>query len=165
MLIAKDGQITNKDLIYSPTLRRMNNKQFVERLWRELINGCRLETLEGFVGPAFRDHTPLPGLPDDIEGMRQRLIVLHDAFPDFHSTILDLVAEGDKVFALVRSTGTHDRPFVGVPPTGRRFVIDEMHLLRLSGGQLVEHWGIPDFFAMLEQLGLVSAPWAAAAGA
>lgn len=143
----------------------MNNKHCVERLWRELINGRRLETLEEFVSPAFRDHTPLPGLPDNLEGMRQRLLVLHDAFPDFHSTLLDLMAEGDKVFALIRSTGTHQRAFVGVPPTGRRFVIDEMHLMRFREGKLIEHWGIPDFFAMLEQLGLISAPWAATASA
>ena len=37
----------------------------------------------------------------------------------------------------------------------------EFHLLRLGEGKLIEHTGLPDFFGMLEQLGIVSAPWQA----
>jgi predicted ester cyclase len=135
------------------------NKRFVERLWDQLVNGARLAALDDFVSPEFVDHTPLPGLSSDGEGLKQRLILLHDAFPDFHSTILELVAEGDRVVALMTSTGTHQRTFLGVAPTGRRWTIMEFHLLRVSEGKLIEHWGLPDFFGMLEQLGLVSPPW------
>jgi len=35
----------------------------------------------------------------------------------------------------------------------------------LSNADLVEHWGIPDFFGMLQQLGMVTAPWQTAAEA
>ena len=35
----------------------------------------------------------------------------------------------------------------------------EIHILRLAEGKLVEHWGIPDFFSMLVQLGMAQAPW------
>ncbi|HEV3005591.1 MAG TPA: ester cyclase [Pirellulales bacterium] len=135
------------------------NKRFVRRLWDELVNGARFEALDDLVSPEFLDHTPLPGLPSDAEGLKQRLVLLHEAFPDFHSTILELVAEEDQVVAVMTSTGTHERSFLGVPPTGRSWTIMEFHLLRISGGRLVEHWGLPDFFGMLEQLGLVSPPW------
>jgi len=40
----------------------------------------------------------------------------------------------------------------------------EIHILRLAQGKLVEHWGIPDFFGMLQQLGMVQAPWQTPAG-
>jgi predicted ester cyclase len=135
------------------------NKRFVKRLWGELVNGARLEALDEFVSPEFHDHTPLPGLSSDGEGLKQRLILLHDAFPNFHSTILELVAEEDQVVAVMTSSGTHQRAFLGVPPTGRSWTIMEFHLLKIGGGKLVEHWGLPDFFGMLEQLGLVSPPW------
>jgi predicted ester cyclase len=135
------------------------NKRFVRRLWDELVNGARYESLDQLVSPEFLDHTPLPGLAADAEGLKQRLVVLHDAFPDFHSTILELVAEEDKVVAMMTSTGTHLRSFLGVPPTGKRWTIMEFHQLRIRRGKLVEHWGLPDFFGMLEQLGLVSPPW------
>src|SRR5689334_18864328 len=97
------------------------NKQVVERIWAELVNGGRLEALQELVSPNFVDHAPLPGLPSDVGGLRERLRILHRAFPDFRSTILDLVAENDKVVAFVVSTGTHREDFAGVPATGRQF--------------------------------------------
>lgn len=135
------------------------NKQVVKRIWDELVNHSRFDRVDELVGPDFLDHTPLPGQPSDIEGLKQRLQVLHAAFPDFHSNIDDLLAEGDKVVARITSTGSHQRSFLGVPPTGRRWTIMEIHILRITGGKLSEHWGMPDFFGMLVQLGLVSAPW------
>lgn len=141
------------------------NKQIVQRVWNDLVNRGRLESLDELVSPEFCDHTPLPGQPGDLEGLMQRLMLLHGAFPDFHSTILDLTAEGDKVVALIRSTGTHQQPFLGEPPSGKRFNILEIHIMRLADGKMVEHWGMPDFFGMLAQLGLVSVPWGAEAAA
>lgn len=141
------------------------NKQLVRRIWQELVNGNRQETIAELVHPDFQDHTPLPGMSSGVEGLRQRLTVLHGAFPDFHSQIEQLFGEGDRVAALISSTGTHQRDFVGAPPSGRRFSIQEIHILRIADGRMAEHWGIPDFFAMLEQLGLVAAPWQVAAEA
>ena len=141
------------------------NKQIVRRIWQELVNGNRQQTLGELVHPDFEDHTPLPGMSPGVDGLRQRLTVLHGAFPDFRSEISQLIAEGDKVVALISSTGTHLCDFVGAPPTGKRFAIQEIHIVRIAEGRMVEHWGIPDFFAMLEQLGLVAAPWQVAAGA
>jgi steroid delta-isomerase-like uncharacterized protein len=141
------------------------NKKLVQRVWDDLVNRGRLESLDELVSPDFRDHTPLPGQPGDLDGLMQRLMMLHGAFPDFQSTILDLTAEGDKVVALIRSTGTHLSPFLGEPASGKPFTILEIHIMRLAAGKMVEHWGMPDFFGMLAQLGLVSVPWGAAAAA
>lgn len=141
----------------SQALKR--NKQVTERIWSELVNGCRLEALAELVSPDFIDHAPLPGLPNDVNGLRQRLQILHRAFPDFHSTILDLVAENDKIVAFVISSGTHQDDFAGVPATGRHFSIQEIQILRIADGKMVEHWQVADLFGMLVQLGLASSPW------
>lgn len=135
------------------------NKQVTERIWAELVNGCRLETMDELVSADFVDHAPLPGLPDNVDGLRQRLQILHRAFPDFRSTISDLVAENDKVVAFVVSTGTHQEDFAGVPATGRQFTIQEIQILRIVDGKMVEHWQVADLFGMLVQLGLASSPW------
>lgn len=141
----------------SKSLKR--NKQVVDRIWAELVNGGSLDTLDELVSPDFIDHAPLPGLPADIAGLRQRLQILHRAFPDFQSTILDLVAEHDKVVAFVVSSGTHRDDFAGVPATGKRFTIQEIQILRIVEGKMVEHWQVADLFGMLVQLGLAHSPW------
>ncbi len=73
-------------------------------------------------------------------------------------TIEDITAEGDKVWARLTARGTHRGPFMGLPPTGRPIEIDVIDICRFEGGQLVEHWGVPDRFGMLEQLGLLPGP-------
>jgi predicted ester cyclase len=154
------GALPNKDRVIRPTTTSADqHKRIVERIWAELVNGSRPESLDELVSHDFVDHAPLPGLSSDVEGLRQRLAMLRSAFPDFHSAILDLVAEGDKVVAFVLSSGTHHGDFAGVAPTGRRFAIQEIQILRVVGGKMVEHWQVADLFGMFVQLGLASSPW------
>jgi predicted ester cyclase len=51
------------------------------------------------------------------------------------------------------SRGTHRGPFFGLPPTGKPFTITVFDVCRFEAGRIVEHWGVPDRFALLEQLG------------
>ena len=55
---------------------------------------------------------------EGVEGFRRYVQLVRDAFPDFHNTIEDLIAEDDRVAARLRYTGTHSGPLFGVAPTG-----------------------------------------------
>ena len=48
--------------------------------------------------------------------------------------------------------GTNRGGFMG-PPNGKSFEITVFDQLRFQDGLIVEHWGSPDRFAMLVQLG------------
>ena len=62
--------------------------------------------------------------------------------------------------AAVRWTlrGTHEGEWLGIPPTGRRFEIPGMYMIRIQNGKIVEEWRNADRLAMLQQLGVVPAP-------
>lgn len=47
---------------------------------------------------------------------------------------------------------------MGHPPTGRRIEVDVFDICRFEDGQMVEHWGVPDRFTLIEQLGLLPVP-------
>jgi ketosteroid isomerase-like protein len=66
-------------------------------------------------------------------------------------TIQDLVESGDKVWARSRATGTD-------PHTGKSVSIDVIDICRFDNGKLVEHWGVPDRFALLHQIGALPPP-------
>jgi len=77
-----------------------------------------------------------------------------DSFPDFRMEIADLVADGEKVAAHFRCSGTHLGEWMGHPPTGRRFQdIDEIYIFRVSGGKLAGAFGVEDNVARIRQLG------------
>jgi predicted ester cyclase len=69
--------------------------------------------------------------------------------------ILDLVADGEKVAAHFRCSGTHLGEWMGHPPTGRRFQdIDEIYIFRVSDGKLARAFGVEDNMRRVRQLGL-----------
>ena len=80
------------------------------------------------------------------------------AFPDFHHTVEDLVAEGDKVVPRLTLRGTHQGDFQGLPPTGKQVTFSGINVMRLEDGKIVEHWSIGDTLGMLQQLGAIPAP-------
>lgn len=74
----------------------------------------------------------------------------------------DIVAADDKVWARLRGRGTHAGQVLG-GPTGKPFDITIIDIARFRDGKLVEHWGVPDRFAQMQQLGLLQrGPQAAA---
>ncbi len=96
-----------------------------------------------------------------------RVRVLEDifnTFPDYHSEILEMVAEGDSVVVRSRVSGTHrgvgklavnGGMLVGVPPTQKRFEVETIHWYKLRDGKIVEHYAGRDDVGMMRQLGLV----------
>lgn len=95
------------------------------------------------------------GLSSDLAGFKGDIAGLRRAFPDLHLTIEEMAADGDKVWARSTARGTHLGPFMGLPATGRAFEIAVVDICRFAGGRIVEHWGVPDRFALMQQLGLV----------
>ena len=97
------------------------------------------------------------GLHNTIEGLEQDIRFLRKAFPDLELTIEDMVSEGDKVWALSTARGTNRGGIMG-PPNGKHFAITVFDLCRFEDGKIVEHWGSPDRFSQLVQLGLLHMP-------
>lgn len=80
---------------------------------------------------------------------------VHGAVPDMSFTIEDSVVDGDRVWVRVRGRGTNTGPFFG-PPSGRPIDITVFDQARVVDGQIVEHWGVPDRFALLAQTGVLA---------
>ena len=47
---------------------------------------------------------------------------------------------------------------MGIPATGRQASWQEVHIVRLFGGKVVESWALVDQLGMLVQLGVMPAP-------
>jgi predicted ester cyclase len=65
-----------------------------------------------------------------------------------------MVADGDKVWARMTARGTNFGGFMG-SPNGKSFVATVFDMCRFEDGRVIEHWGSPDRFAILSQLGLL----------
>jgi steroid delta-isomerase-like uncharacterized protein len=79
------------------------------------------------------------------------------AFTEVHTSIDDLIGEGDKVVLRWTTTGTNTGPYGSVPPTGRVVTMTGVDVYRLDGGHIVEAWSMWDALGAYRQLGLVDA--------
>ena len=130
------------------------NKNLVRRYYEESFYQGRQDILHEFVSSDFIDHTPSPGMPPGIEGMKLIHSMVHNAFHDIHVDIDDLIAEGDKIVARFTVSGSHKGEFMGMSPTGKKTSIMEIRIYRIEGRKIVEHWGLLDQGTMMQQLGL-----------
>ena len=129
-----------------------DNKALVQRFFEEVINQRNLAALDQFAHPGGVNHTVPPGMPQE---SNQFLGQYLNAFPDVKATVEDLMADGDKVVARVSYRGTHQGAFRGIPPTGKQIAVTGINIFRIADGKLVEHWGLTDRLAVLQQLGVV----------
>ena len=122
-------------------------RRYVDAVWHD---GAPVAP---FFAPGYRRHLS-PALPP-LTGAEQqaRVAAFRLAFPDLRFTVDDLVAEGDRVVFRATMRGTHLGPFRGVPPTGRRIEGAVLDVVRVEGGRFAEHWGGPDLWDLLRQLG------------
>jgi predicted ester cyclase len=79
---------------------------------------------------------------------------VHRAVPDIAFTIEDSVERDDTIWMRARGRGTASGPFFGAP-SGRPIDITMVDIARVRDGRVVEHWGVPDRFALLAQTGLL----------
>ena len=98
----------------------------------------------------------VPGRPEPMQGPAGYLAIIgmmREGFPDIQWTLEEMVAESDKVAARFTMRGTHQGPFFGVAPTGKKITVQAMNLYRLSNGKFVEERGQPDMLGLLQQIG------------
>lgn len=127
----------------------------VERLERLVLEGFGrgdLSVLNEVVAEDLIEHQQ--GMPQDREGLKNVIRTLRQSFPDLSYTVVQMVADEDKVWGHFRSKGTNEGPFMGQPPTGKTMEIDVIDIARFEDGKIVEHWGVPDRLGVLLQLGL-----------
>src|SRR5260370_16676695 len=77
------------------------------------------------------------------------------ALPDVEATVEGRMADGDKVVARVSYRGTLQGAFRGIPPTGKQIAVMGINIFRIANGKLVEHWGLTDRLAVLQQMDVV----------
>jgi steroid delta-isomerase-like uncharacterized protein len=134
-----------------------SNKRTMLR-FTEFINTASEKLAVELISPDAVFH--VPGRLEPMHGPAGYLAIIgmmRGGFPDIQWTLEETIAEEDKVAARFTMRGTHQGTFFGVPPTGKKIVVQAMNFYRLSGGQFVEERAQPDFLGLLQQIGAVPA--------
>jgi predicted ester cyclase len=127
------------------------NKALVQK-FVEAYNNQNLDLLDEILAPNYFDKTNQV----NIEGLKGLIKMAFAAFPEYHETIEDIIAEGDKVWILVKTeTGPQEGEFMGIAPTGKKLSTLAVDILRVVNGRIVEYQDVVDRLEFLRQLGIV----------
>jgi predicted ester cyclase len=129
----------------------------VVRALFDAINSGRWDDAANLLAPDAIDHTGAPGQAPGRDGWTQRWQGMAKMLPDMRTQIEEMVEADGLVATRSRVTATPAAGFMG-GPGGRSFDALAFDMMRVRDGQIVEHWGVGDFAAIVQQLGLKVVP-------
>jgi len=130
------------------------NRAIVRGYMNEIINKGNFDAFDGY----FSERVLFNNLPGLKQGLASMVRSMRGAFPDFHLTIEDQIAEGDKVITRMIFHGTHQGDYRGIAPTGKQIKYSGIAIDRIADGKVVEMWHVADTCAILQQIGVTAAP-------
>jgi len=133
------------------------NKATVRHV-QEIWNTGNLTSADEIFAIDFVNHDPVSPDVRDLKTYKEFIMTVRTGFPDFHVSIDDMLAEGDKVALRWTATGTHTGVLIGIPPTEKQATWSGMTIYRLAAGKIVEAWWSKDMFSLLIQLGVIPPP-------
>ena len=133
------------------------NKALVHRFVEEFWNQGNTAAADELMAIDAEIHLPTGELvnPDELKSF---VGTWREAFPDWHSTFEELIAEGDRVAERWTGRGTHRGELHGISPTGKRVEAPGSVFYRIVGGKIVEFRGQLDMMSLMQQLGTVLSP-------
>ncbi len=128
------------------------NKATVRRFIAEVFLKGDFTAVDELLADDFVPHTwgKVGGGKDELRAAIKRVSA---GLSNPSMTIEDMIAEDDRVAVRLTSHATQTGEFMGMPPSGKSYTIDEIHIFRLRDGKVAEHWHQADFMRMMRQLG------------
>jgi len=128
------------------------NKATVRRFMDKIFLKGDFASVDELLTDDFTPHT-WGSMQPGRDGLKEAIERVAKGISDPSMTIEDVIAEGDRVAVRLTSSATHTGEFMGMPASGKRYEIGEIHIFRLRDGRVSEHWHQADFMGMMKQLG------------
>jgi predicted ester cyclase len=129
-----------------------HNKALVTRFVEEIWNQGNLAAADELMAAGATIHMPT-GEVVGPAGLKAFAEAWRGAFPDWHATYEELVAEGDAVAERWTGRGTHRGALQGIAATGRQVEVPGAVFYRIAGAKIVEFRGQVDMLGLMRQLG------------
>lgn len=131
-------------------------RKAITETWAAAWDHGDVDALDTLLSPDYRRHGGGSDTGQDLATFKASIVTTRQAFPDLVTTIDEVVVEGDRAAVRWHTTGRHDGPFLGVPPTHRQVEVGGATFARFEGDRIVEEQVTWDPRALLTALGIIS---------
>lgn len=127
--------------------------RFVDEIWHERDIEQAILNVDDIFAEDFVWHDILTPQVQDLDDLRLFFRNVKTTFPDVYAPPYTLFAEDDLVVALYSFEGTFTEPYLGIPPTGEKVIVNGINLWRIADGKIAEFWFHYDSLGLMQQLG------------
>lgn len=156
--IITGGTIHVGDAISALDTPEEQNRHLIRRYYEEMWNQWDFGLAEQILAPEIAFHGSLGVTTRGVAAFRQYMQTVRDAFPDFHNTVEQLVAENQRVVARLTYRGTQRGEIFGIAPTGKKIAYAGAAFFQVAGSRITEGWVLGDRMGLFQQLSEHSAP-------
>ena len=127
------------------------NKAVARRYIEEVWNRHSIEATDELVSPNY--------LSAEYQraGVKYSLNWLFSVFPDHRFDIRGRRRGRGHGAGTGTCSATHEGELWGIPPTGERFAVEQVHWFRVADGKVAEHWAVRDDLGPMRQIGAIPA--------
>lgn len=130
------------------------HKQIAEKFIDEIWNKGNLDGVGRFVTSDFIYHARGEDVTG-IENFKEWVSSDRGVFPDIRFTIVDSIAEFNKVATAWIIEATHTKEFRGIPATQKKFETVGVNIFHFEDNKIKEAWAVTDGLTAAIQLGVV----------
>ena len=122
------------------------------RFFDEVWNKGNVGETEAFLAPDFVSHNTLGVRIVGPREYAEAVTGFRAAFPDHHTTLEDVLVDGDRVVVRATDRGTHRGDLLGFPASGREVTTTWIEIFRMENDKAAEGWLESDFSTLRNQL-------------
>jgi steroid delta-isomerase-like uncharacterized protein len=130
----------------------VQDRRAVEALYRAFSEHDP-DLLDEAVTPDWQDIPLAPHQSPGREGMKPLIRQFIAAFPDIKIVVHEMIGVPGRVAVRAEIRGTHKGEWLGVPATGRGFVLPIHEFHRIDAGRITHTWHMEDWFGWMRQVG------------
>jgi len=123
------GLVLMTHTVFGTDKQEEQNKKTVVEFYEKAINQKDFEAASKYLGPKYTQHNP--NAADGATGLQAFLQFLRERYPDSHSEIKRVFADGDYVILHVHA--------IREPGTRGNAIVD---IFKLENHKIVEHWDV-----------------------
>lgn len=124
--------------------------------WAAVWDRGEVAALDDLVAQGYVRVSAGTGARTSLPELKAEIAAIRDGFPDLRTVVDAVVTERDSAAVFWTSEATHSRPFLGVPPTGRRVRTTGSNHLALARGKIATETVTWDGGELLASLGVRS---------
>ncbi len=124
----------------------------VKSIIEEGFGKARLQVINQYVSESFIEHQF--GAGQGKEGLINTINQLHRGLSNLNYVLQKSIQDEETVWVHYKATAIQSGTFMNMPPSGKQISIDVVDIFQFENGLLKEHWGVPDRFAAMMQLGI-----------